>query len=1319
MDNEQNKPITVFISYSWDSEEHKAWVRMLADRLTEKGIEVLLDQYQEPGTSLTAFMQDGLRNADKVLVIGTPNYKRKAESHKGRTYTEDQIINIHMTRDFATTKFIPILRKGSYSTSFKDLVGDRSGFDFSDDKKFESEFEGLVDGLVGKRDSQKLQNLKYRRAQVESRNSKKNLIDTGKEYELTKDLNQIIDLINSSNSSDRVKFWLSNKIAELCETASSHLEHVKSTLPEFDLHNVSHSKTVLSNMVQLLGRSIKEMSSYELFFIALSAYLHDCGMALSDYEMRVLELTEGTDDIYVDEDSIKNDGKTVMELSAAVDFIYKHKTIIYKNYNKGDVHKLLFAPNDEEDWVIYLAKMLRNYQEHRNGCYKKILDSRNFNKTNIEIRNEFIRKTHHTRISQYVKNFSVSRFSSFPITGMENQIANDLADICQAHGENAKFIKNLSIKTSYESNIPVNIQFIAMLLRLGDIIHFSYDRAPIELRALRKFESSFSFLQWAIKSEGVNYSISEGLISFNASCSEPSYYYFLHQYLDWIDFELTFFHELQPDWSEPYQIELTKMIDRENIRYDKKRFIPAPGIKFRMNQQRILDLLMGVKLYKDEFACIRELYQNALDACRIQIAIDSYYKRTSRGTIEFGIGYENDERYLYCLDNGKGMSKQIIENYLLKIGESYYQSYDFYKLHSLTSMTFTPTSQFGIGILSCFMIGKRIEISSRESMIPGNEGKEESEYITCVFDSNELFYYKETSDYDRDKIKSNGTIVKVFLNDRQLDEYLDCINCIKPNYLGNYLVGQIETDSVLNDKDDVGKMETNLYYYLDRVLLVIPEDIEVNVKWEDDDGILKVLPKPYNFSENTLEIKKGDFWLDKNPDNVKLVKDYLIDCKDNGIEFRAILNLQKESIVLDYGGGLTNNVMNEIYVNDGLQRGYYSEKDEIKVCVNGISAFCVDLKRNNDYLYYLAKNGIVNFYGPNRPQLSIDRTQIVQTDFSEYGLIAERLYESIAKQVVEYTVQHLNNYQIKFNTFFYNQIWNHVIEQFFFIGLPLFNSINRYFYNLKAKKRTFTLESQSTNRPQNYLDILISKNLIIEKPSIDFVYPILRHFLYFRIMNASKIEFKDNVLKLVGNFNNELIFPNEYSDELTDYLCNFNNFHNTFDDYDIITNLLPLIPNYLFDLIESPTIITNNKKIPLKINRFNFQGFRLIKRKDDIYKVIPSDDFICALKYPSIKMPAEVHECLLALTLYITPEIIKEYKKKQEEISLKRLKEGLSVIFIEVFDGDRITETSYAIPGKASRKELVHLIPKSIWERHNGKYTHVFPNGTKVKDYLV
>ena len=39
-------PPTCFLSYSWDSDEHREWVRALATRLREDGVEALLDQFQ-------------------------------------------------------------------------------------------------------------------------------------------------------------------------------------------------------------------------------------------------------------------------------------------------------------------------------------------------------------------------------------------------------------------------------------------------------------------------------------------------------------------------------------------------------------------------------------------------------------------------------------------------------------------------------------------------------------------------------------------------------------------------------------------------------------------------------------------------------------------------------------------------------------------------------------------------------------------------------------------------------------------------------------------------------------------------------------------------------------------------------------------------------------------------------------------------------------------------------------------------------------------------------------------------------------------------
>ena len=97
----------LFISYSHDSEEHKAWVKKFADDLETLGdFEILLDQNMPKGFPLTRFMEKGMTTADKVLVIGTPTYKTKAELGKGVAF-EESIISTELLHDIETLKFYP------------------------------------------------------------------------------------------------------------------------------------------------------------------------------------------------------------------------------------------------------------------------------------------------------------------------------------------------------------------------------------------------------------------------------------------------------------------------------------------------------------------------------------------------------------------------------------------------------------------------------------------------------------------------------------------------------------------------------------------------------------------------------------------------------------------------------------------------------------------------------------------------------------------------------------------------------------------------------------------------------------------------------------------------------------------------------------------------------------------------------------------------------------------------------------------------------------------------------------------------------------
>jgi hypothetical protein len=85
-----------FISYSWSSPEHEAWVLQLATELAESGVDVILDKWDlREGADKYAFMEKMVTDPDirKVVVICDRIYAEKADGRKGGVGTETQIIS--------------------------------------------------------------------------------------------------------------------------------------------------------------------------------------------------------------------------------------------------------------------------------------------------------------------------------------------------------------------------------------------------------------------------------------------------------------------------------------------------------------------------------------------------------------------------------------------------------------------------------------------------------------------------------------------------------------------------------------------------------------------------------------------------------------------------------------------------------------------------------------------------------------------------------------------------------------------------------------------------------------------------------------------------------------------------------------------------------------------------------------------------------------------------------------------------------------------------------------------------------------------------
>lgn len=141
------KDMTVFISYSWDDEDHKEWVLQLANYLEEKGgCHVILDQYDlKPGKELPHFMESSLEEADKVLIILTEEYKEKADGRSGGIGFEYSMISqaLYDLQD-QNEKFIPVLRKGTKETSSPHYLQSRIYFDMTNDDSFQIDAFNLL-----------------------------------------------------------------------------------------------------------------------------------------------------------------------------------------------------------------------------------------------------------------------------------------------------------------------------------------------------------------------------------------------------------------------------------------------------------------------------------------------------------------------------------------------------------------------------------------------------------------------------------------------------------------------------------------------------------------------------------------------------------------------------------------------------------------------------------------------------------------------------------------------------------------------------------------------------------------------------------------------------------------------------------------------------------------------------------------------------------------------------------------------------------------------------------------------------------------------
>ena len=137
-------------------------------------------------------------------------------------------------------------------------------------------------------------------------------------------------------------------------------------------------------------------------------------------------------------------------------------------------------------------------------------------------------------------------------------------------------------------------------------------------------------------------------------------------------------------------------------------------LKFTVDSSAGLQLFMGNRLYSDKRVFLRELVQNAVDACNYRKLVQNPYYSPA-----IAIEFNDDISTIKMRDNGIGMTRQWIEKYFLAIGISFYQSTEIRNVNRDPQIDFGFISQFGIGFLTSFQVADKIIIKTRKTSFPG------------------------------------------------------------------------------------------------------------------------------------------------------------------------------------------------------------------------------------------------------------------------------------------------------------------------------------------------------------------------------------------------------------------------------------------------------------------------------------------------------------------------------------------------------------------------------------------------------------------------
>lgn len=508
--------------------------------------------------------------------------------------------------------------------------------------------------------------------------------------------------------------WIYNK--------DQYVKRTKTTIYEFmnySRHDASHSVNILMAIGRILGEErVRQLSLGDLWLLLNAAYAHDIGMSTEYWELQDLwKDPQFLEFIDKERDSCNKDTARAAKHYGYIDaFVKKQRGHSDTNLD----NKFDFEWDDYDSWSLQFRKEITSLMA------------------------EYVRKRHGSRSEEFFKrrNTSGNILLSPRLNGL-------LGRIVALHTEEQEKIQEISLIDNGFSSDDVHPQFIAVLLRVGDLLDLDNNR--FDIFSMKHFGTlpRVSVAHYKKHQSVTHFYICPEKIEVTAKSDDFEVCKINLMWFDSLKDEIT---NLITHWKEIAPVELTGCrmgLPELLVMHKNRHFSNDSARNFILNTPKMLDLFTGNNLYDSTIVFIREYIQNAFDADRIQMWLDldieskrKMYLRTQNlektelKPIDFTkAAYDNypvdvrikecrdekgnliEERFVLEIeDTGIGMDKEGVEA-ITNIGSGWRTRPQFNAVINRMRQWFRPTGGFGIGMQSAFMVTDKVQIDTKS---PGN-----------------------------------------------------------------------------------------------------------------------------------------------------------------------------------------------------------------------------------------------------------------------------------------------------------------------------------------------------------------------------------------------------------------------------------------------------------------------------------------------------------------------------------------------------------------------------------------------------------------------